>query len=149
MSEIVIRPSSKLTGLSFGIAGVVAVAILAYGLRASHPFSYWYVLFGIPGGIILWAFAKQAGRAFTKITISGDKLKYESGVAAKSTRNIPMSKVQDVRVDRSVMQQVMGIGNLSIETAGESSRITIEGIDDPQVVAEKILELASQYQSKK
>jgi hypothetical protein len=34
------------------------------------------------------------------------------------------------------------MGDISIETAGESSRLTMSGIDRPQVVADQILEAA-------
>ena len=149
MSEIVIKPSSRVTMLLFILALVIALVIMLYGMKAKPPFTeYWYVLFVIPGGLILWALSRQMSRSFTKITIVGDKLRYDSGIAAKTTRNIPLAKVQDVRVNRSVLQQLIGVGDLSIETAGESSRLQMQGIDDPQVVAEKILELASQYHKK-
>jgi uncharacterized membrane protein YdbT with pleckstrin-like domain len=58
---------------------------------------------------------------------------------AKSTRNISLPKVQDARVDQSVMQRMFGIGDLSIETAGEASRLTIRNVDQPQQVADEIL----------
>jgi len=38
-----------------------------------------------------------------------------------------------------VLQRMFGIGNLSIETAGEASRLTIRNVDRPQEVADEIL----------
>ena len=58
---------------------------------------------------------------------------------SKSTRNISLPKVQDARVDQSVIQRMFGVGNLSIETAGETSRLTIRNVDQPQQVADEIL----------
>jgi uncharacterized membrane protein YdbT with pleckstrin-like domain len=78
-------------------------------------------------------------RQFTKATIAGDRLRYEVGAFSKSTRNISLPKVQDARVDQSVMQRMFGVGNLSIETAGETSRLTIRNVDRPQHVADEIL----------
>ena len=78
-------------------------------------------------------------RQFTKTTISGDRLRYESGAFAKSTRTLQLSKLQDVRVDQSIMQRMMGVGNLSLETSGEASRLTIEDVDNPQSLADEIL----------
>jgi hypothetical protein len=37
---------------------------------------------------------------------------------------------------------MVGIGNLSLETAGGTSRIEIDSIDRPQAAADHILELA-------
>jgi uncharacterized membrane protein YdbT with pleckstrin-like domain len=81
-------------------------------------------------------------RRFTKTTITGDRLRFESGMAAKTTRNIQISKIQDVRVDQRVSQRMFNVGDLSIETAGESSRLTVHNVDDPQALADEILNRA-------
>jgi uncharacterized membrane protein YdbT with pleckstrin-like domain len=78
-------------------------------------------------------------RQFTKTTISGDRLRYETGAFGKSTRTIQLSKLQDVRVDQNVTQRMFSVGNLSIETAGEASRLTLQDVDNPQSVADEIL----------
>jgi uncharacterized membrane protein YdbT with pleckstrin-like domain len=83
--------------------------------------------------------AGAAAQRFTKATIAGDKLRYEVGALAKTTRNISLPKVQDARVDQSVMQRMFGVGDLAIETAGEASRLTIRNVDQPQQVADEIL----------
>ena len=36
----------------------------------------------------------------------------------------------------------MGIGDITVETAGESGRLEIEDVDAPQTVAERILDAA-------
>ena len=53
-------------------------------------------------------------------------------MTSKTTRNIQISKIQDVRVDQSVSQRIFNVGDLSIETAGESSRLTVHNVDNPQ-----------------
>ena len=78
-------------------------------------------------------------RQYTKTTLTGDRLRYESGMAAKTTRNIQISKIQDVRVDQRVSQRMFNVGDISIETAGESSRLTVPNVDDPQALADEIL----------
>ena len=41
-----------------------------------------------------------------------------------------------------MMQRIFGVGNLSIETAGEASRLTIFDVDGPQALADEILNRA-------
>jgi uncharacterized membrane protein YdbT with pleckstrin-like domain len=82
-----------------------------------------------------------------KVTITGDKLRYESGLLSKTTRNIQLSKVQDVRVDQSLGQRMMGVGDLSIETSGESSRLEVDNIDQPQAVADEIIAASQEHGS--
>jgi NAD(P)-dependent dehydrogenase (short-subunit alcohol dehydrogenase family) len=93
----------------------------------------------VPVLLLIWPIRRHIRRNFTKATIAGDRLRYEVGALARSTRNISLPKVQDARVDQSVTQRMFGIGNLSIETAGEASRLTIRNVDRPQAVADEIL----------
>jgi uncharacterized membrane protein YdbT with pleckstrin-like domain len=93
----------------------------------------------LPILLLIWPVRRHAQRQFTKATISGDKLRYEVGAFGKTTRNISLPKVQDVRVDQSATQRMFGIGDLSIETAGEASRLTMRNIDRPQAVADQVL----------
>jgi uncharacterized membrane protein YdbT with pleckstrin-like domain len=81
-------------------------------------------------------------RQFTKTTIVGDRLRYETGAFSKSTRTIQLSKLQDVRVDQTMTQRMFSVGTLSIETAGEASRLSIEDVDNPQTLADEILSRA-------
>jgi membrane protein YdbS with pleckstrin-like domain len=89
--------------------------------------------------LLIWPLPGALRRQFAKTTISGDRLRYETGAISKSTRTIQLSKLQDVRVDQSLMQRLFGVGNLSLETSGEASRLTIENVDNPQSLADEIL----------
>ena len=83
-----------------------------------------------------------------KLEIFGDRLRYESGFLAKTTRTMELAKVQDVRVDQTLGQRMIRVGDLSFETAGGSSRIVIRSIDNPQMAADHILELAKAQRSR-
>jgi uncharacterized membrane protein YdbT with pleckstrin-like domain len=65
-------------------------------------------------------------------------------MASKSTRIIQLPKVQDVRVVQSFMQRILGVGDISIETAGENSRLVVENLDQPQRLAEQITDASGQ-----
>jgi hypothetical protein len=39
---------------------------------------------------------------------------------------------------------MFGVGDLSIETAGENSRLVVENLDNPQQLAEQITDLSGQ-----
>ena len=89
--------------------------------------------------VLIWPLPGALRRQFAKTTISGDRLRYEAGAISKSTRTIQLSKLQDVRVDQSITQRMLGVGNLSLETSGEASRLTIEDVDNPQSLADEIM----------
>jgi putative membrane protein len=87
---------------------------------------------------------RALARQYTSFTITGDRLRMESGAFSKSSRTIQLSKVQDVSVQQTVVQRAFGVGHIWIETAGQSSRVTLDDIDNPQAVADQLLDRAHQ-----
>jgi uncharacterized membrane protein YdbT with pleckstrin-like domain len=100
------------------------------------------LLLVIPGALFLYPLWGDVRRHFTRITIEGDKLHYELGILSKTLRTVQLSKIQDVTVTQSLPQRLMQLGNLSFETAGETSRLFIANIDDPRDAADLILDAA-------
>lgn len=142
MTETIIRPTSKfLKAGAIALAAVVAGIEIAYlvKMRDTRDLD---LLAAILPLVLLWPAVRWLRRRFTKATVSGDRLRYETGLASKSTRTIQLSKIQDVRVDQTLAQRLFAVGDISIETAGESSRLTIHSVDDPQRVADELMTLS-------
>lgn len=141
MEEITIRPTAKFIQIGAVVAAVVflALEVVAY---IYAPTARWVM--ALPPLLMLWPLVRWMRRAMAKATITGDRLRYETGFAAKSTRTIQLHKVQDVRVDQRMTQRIFGVGDVSIETAGEASRLTLFNVDQPQALAETILDRAHQ-----
>jgi uncharacterized membrane protein YdbT with pleckstrin-like domain len=78
----------------------------------------------------------------TRISLGDGRLHYESGLFSRLSRTMELNKIQDVRVDQTFGQRLLGMGDLTIETAGESSRITMTGIDRAREAADYILHLS-------
>jgi uncharacterized membrane protein YdbT with pleckstrin-like domain len=96
----------------------------------------------LSGLLLIWPLKSHVENRMTRITILDDKLRFDSGFLTKTTRTILIPRIQDITVSQRVQQRMFGIGDLSIETAGETSRLTIAGIDRPQAIADRIHELA-------
>ena len=145
MAEDVIRPSSKFIYAGFAVVLAVFIAALAvhYTYLDAKGQPPW--LPGLALILFAWPLVRMLRRMFTKMTISADKLYYEAGALSKQTRIIQLPKVQDVRVHQTLGQRLMGVGDLSIETAGETSRLSVSNIDQPRALAEKLLELANHH----
>ncbi len=136
MAELTIRPTAKFIKAGLALTAVVFLA-LEVVIAVYASLHLW--LLAIPLVIFLWPGVRELKRRLTCTVISGDRLRYETGVASKITRNIQLSKIQDVRVDQHLLQRLWNVGNLSIETAGETSRLTIPNVDHPQSVADEIM----------
>jgi uncharacterized membrane protein YdbT with pleckstrin-like domain len=146
MADIVIRPSMK-----FIKAGYVCALLMVCAAVFVH---YKYLIHQYPDQrypylpiasllLLLWPIKRHLQRQTVRLTIAGDKLRYETGLASKSMRIIQLSKVQDVRVIQSLSQRIFGVGDISIETAGENSRLVVQNLDRPRELAEQITDASS------
>ena len=137
MPDLTVRPTAKYIKAGVILAAIAFVALEgAYymWLTASTP-----LLMVLPLAVFIWPASRAARRRFTKAVVTGDRLRYEAGLVSKSTRTIQLANVQDVRVDQRLLQRIFNVGDLSIETAGETSRLTIPNVDDAQALADEIL----------
>jgi uncharacterized membrane protein YdbT with pleckstrin-like domain len=143
MEELVIRPSMKFIRLGYLTAGALLIGSLIAQSQWKDSLPQGLPSWLIPALftlLLIWPVSRHIRQRFTKMTMVGDKLRYETGMLSKATRTIQLSKVQDVTVRQTLAQRIGGVGDLSIETAGDSSRLTFPNIDDPQVVADRIID---------
>jgi putative membrane protein len=143
MHAMQLRQSLKGVKLAYVLVFILAAAITAYWLTATNPpdVPVWAPLLA-PAALLLLTMIRHIQRRTTKLSVAGDRLHYEAGLFAKTTRLLELSKVQDVRVDQTLGQRMINVGDLSVETAGGSSRLEMTSIDRPKEAAEKILELS-------
>lgn len=144
MTDLTIRPTAKFIVVRTVIATLIFLAIEIVWYTQWREKEELHFLPMIAPLIFIWPLLRAMRRQLTKLTISGDRLRLETGAFSKCSRTILLSKVQDVHVDQRMMQRMFGVGNISIETAGAGSRETIVDIDNPQAVADQLLDRAHQ-----
>lgn len=140
MRDIIVRPSTKLVRAAYVVALLIAVAILIAGAPEERRGLLYLVI--VPAALAAWVAARHINLRFTKLIVGGQRIRFESGILSKTTRTMDLHKLQDVRVDQSFGQRLLNIGDISLETAGETSRITMPGVDRPREVADQILSAA-------
>lgn len=143
MADVVIRPSMKFikAGYVCALLAVVAAVIVHYKYIApQHPQPILPIASLV---LLLWPIKRHLRRQTITLTLAGDKLRYETGLASKSIRIIQLPKVQDVRVLQSLWQRVFDVGDISIETAGENSRLVVDNLDGPRPLAEQITDASA------
>ena len=145
MADIVIRPSMKFIKAGYVCALLVvgaAVFVHFKYIRPQYPEQFPF----LPVAsllVLLWPIKRQLRRQTVTLTLAGDKLRYETGLMSKSMRIIQLPKVQDVRVLQSVWQRMFAVGDISIETAGENSRLVVQNLDRPRELAEQITDASA------
>ncbi len=136
-----VRPSLRLVRPLY-YCGFILLAVLFGWINNKAPEDRQYWVLVVPALVLLWAVRAHAKQHFHLLTVGGGKLRYETGMLSKTTRTMDLTKIQDVRVQQTLWQRMLGIGNIAVETAGETGGLTMANIDQPQTVADYILEAA-------
>ena len=128
--------------LIFVKAGYVAAVIGAIGLIVLLA---WltvpaYISLPIALALLLIPAFYHVRRNTVRYTVTDSKLEIDTGLIARTTRNIPLSKIQDVTVSASIPQRILGFGNIIVDNASELGGTTVmRNINNPRHYADLIL----------
>ncbi len=84
----------------------------------------WYFLAVLPA--LRWR--------FTMFVLTTDRLITRHGIIAKHSREIPLERINDVAFSQTVLERVLGAGDLMIESAGERGQSRIADVRKPEQV---------------
>lgn len=112
-------------------SAILIVAALIFTLADAEgagvaEFGGWLILIGLVvivgsvGYSVLWV--KLFG-----YQLEDNEVKVEKGVISKSYDSIPYSRIQNVGIERSLLQRILGISTVDIQTAGSSGYGKAEG----------------------
>lgn len=94
-------------------------------------------------GLLLLAMAAallglaSLARHYTSWSLTSERLIERKGLLATHRRELELADIRSVEVDRSVMQRLFGLGNVSVASAASSDyAIVLSSIPDPERVAE-------------
>lgn len=107
----------------------------AGGIRigiAVVAFIVWYAAAGLK--ILRWK--------FTEFVLTNERIIHRTGVISKMSKEIPLERVNDVTVDQSVLDRILGSGTITLESAGEYGQTTFDDIAHPVEVQKRIYEAA-------
>lgn len=121
----------------YSLSFLLVALVYGFNNNRAQPID-WLIIF--PLLLLAWTVWRHIRLRFTTLTLEGGRLRYESGMLSKSTRAAEVSRVQDVQVTQSMPQRLLGIGDISIETAGDSGRLSMRNVDRPHAVADFILD---------
>lgn len=127
--------------IKIGYALTVLAAILLTIVLAMIPISIpLYISIPFALALLLIPAYYHIKRNMVLYTLTDSKIEIDQGLIARTTRNIPLHKVQDVTVSMTILQRVLGFGNLVIENASEAGGVTVlRNINDPRKHADILL----------
>lgn len=138
MEDRTIHPSMKTVWLAYMLAAaVIVVDVWAYYTFAENQQPW---LMAIPLVAFIVPVNMHLKRRLFSMRLHDNHLTLESGFFSRTRRTVDMAKIQDVTVKQSFGQRLLGVGDLMLESAGESGAMGIQNMDSPRKLADTIIE---------
>jgi membrane protein YdbS with pleckstrin-like domain len=132
------RPTLLFIKIGYGLAALGAILVIV--LLASYTNAPWWVSLPIALALLLIPAYYHLKRNMVQYTLTSNKLEIDEGFISRTTRNFPLRNIQDVTVSTTVMQRILGYGNVVIEDASELGGSTImRNIHNPRQYADLLL----------
>ncbi|MEX1165189.1 MAG: PH domain-containing protein [Nitriliruptor sp.] len=111
---------------------MLLTAAVTVGFFASEPPVPWVVL---AVAVVLWL--AIAGRAvlnywFTNYVLTTERIIVRRGMIARSGTEIPLENINNVLFSQSVVERLLGYGDVLLESAGTQGQSRLADIPDPE-----------------
>jgi membrane protein YdbS with pleckstrin-like domain len=132
-----VRPTLIFIKLGYGLAVLGGIALVILMAMISVP---WYISIPLALALLLIPAYYHLRRNMVRYTLTDSKVEIDTGLIARTTRNIPLSKIQDVTVSSSIPQRMLGFGSVIIDNASEMGGTTVlHNISKPRYYADLLL----------
>ena len=141
------RPTLIFVKLGYLLAVVGAIILTILFAMIPHIEIPWYFSLPVALGLLLIPAYYHLKRNMIRYTVTDSKIEIDYGLIARTTRNIPLSKIQDVTVSASIFQRILGFGDVVIDNASEVGGTTIlHNINNPRQHADLLLRELRRWQ---
>jgi uncharacterized membrane protein YdbT with pleckstrin-like domain len=132
-----VRPTIIFIKIGYALAVLAGVALVFLLAMIPIP-AYISILFAL--ALLLVPAYYHLRRNMVRYTLTDSKLEIDTGLIARTTRNIPLSKIQDVTVSASIPQRLLGFGDVIVDNASEMGGTTVlHNISNPRQYADLLL----------
>jgi|ERR1041385_1784362 uncharacterized membrane protein YdbT with pleckstrin-like domain len=132
-----VRPTLIFIKLGYLLAVLGAIGVVFLLAMIPVP-AYISILLGL--SLLLIPAYYHLKRNMVRYTLTDSKMEIDTGLIARTTRNIPLAKIQDVTVSASIPQRLLGFGDLLIDNASELGGTTVlHNISQPRHHADLLL----------
>lgn len=104
----------------WGRLAVLVVGLLLIGFWAVWPFLKWLT---------------------THFVITDRRVLMRSGVLARTGRDVPLSRINDITFSHTVLERMLGAGTLVVESAGERGQVTLNDVPHVEKVQRELYDL--------
>lgn len=132
-----VRPTLIFIKLGYALAVIGAIGLVFLLALIPAPA---YISIPLALALLLIPAFYHLRRNMVRYTLTDAKVEIDTGLIARTTRNIPLSKIQDVTVSASIPQRILGFGDVIIDNASEMGGTTVlHNISNPRHYADLLL----------
>ena len=132
-----VRPTLLFVKLGYAAAVIGAIALIVMLAMINVPA---YISVPLALALLLIPAYYHLKRNMIRYTVTDSKMEIDTGLIARTTRNIPLSKIQDVTVSAGIAQRIMGFGDIIVDNASELGGTTVlRNINNPRHYADLLL----------
>ena len=131
--------------LKFVKAGYVVTAIAAIllvGLISAFLGDFISITVAVLLGLLLFAIPAfyHLKKKLVRYRLTASQLEIDEGLISRTTRNVPIRRIQDVTVAATATQRLFGYGDLMVDNASdEGGKVVLKNIDSPREYADTLL----------
>src|SRR5436853_3209595 len=132
------RPTLLFIKIGYGLAALGSILIII--LLAAVISAPWWIALPIALALLVIPAYYHLKRNMVQYVLTNHKLEIDEGFLARTTRNFPLRNIQDVTVSSTIMQRLLGYGNVVIDNASDIGGETVlKNIQNPRQYADMIL----------
>ncbi|HEY2867661.1 MAG TPA: PH domain-containing protein [Pyrinomonadaceae bacterium] len=133
-----IGPTLKFVKIGYGLA-VLGGLFLVILLSVLTPVPIWVSVILALVLLLIPAYFHMRQR-LVRYTLTDTRIEIDSGLLSQTTRNIPITRIQDVTVSSGIYQRLLNFGDVVIDNASEDGgKVVIRNIDSPRKYADLLL----------
>jgi membrane protein YdbS with pleckstrin-like domain len=141
-----VRPHWKyLAGPVFAVAVVLAGA--GYALAANFPRWAELVLAAVLVVCLVWLVARYTRWTTTHFMVTNQRLVLRKGIFGRSGREIFLDRLTDISYHQSLVDRLVGAGDILLESPGRDSQEVFEDLPHPVLIQNEINRLVSFHHS--
>jgi uncharacterized membrane protein YdbT with pleckstrin-like domain len=149
LEHVIFTTRPTLIFVKLGYAAAVIGALLLTILLAMIPGVEvpLYVSLPLALALLLIPAYYHLKRNMLRYTLTDSKIEIDYGLIARTTRNIPLSKIQDVTVSATMFQRLLGFGDVIVDNASEEGGTTVlKNINKPRHYADLLMRELRRWQ---
>lgn len=135
-----ISPTLMFVKVGYALAALGALFLAAFtSVFLSSWISVWLSVFI---GLLLFLIPAYYHfmRKMVSYKLTESKLEIDEGFISRTTRSVPIRRIQDVTVSSTVLQRMLGFGNLTIDNASDDGgKVVLKNINTPKFYADVLL----------